>query len=390
MEQIVQVLFFLGAFQGFLLAVFLFSIKSNKISNIFLGILTLLWGFILIGFPLQSYGVFVNYPHLLRIIPSFLLLISPLLYLYIKYLISDIKKISKSDLLHALPYVLYTLLLIPFYILSGQDKLDLIAHPNTYFGTLESITAEVIAIQGLLYSFFAFKRLLKYDSIIENYQSTVYRDSLKILKTGTILVFLAWILGTIAIHLQFFGVNVGIDLFMYVYLILVLVIYFISFMSLRTPEIFKLQEESFGSEKSAEIEISIKQNDKTISLEMIEELDKDTSLILDKLKQHMEENKPYLNPDLSLQDLADQMSLSRNQISALINQQYHKNFFEFVNYFRVNEVKILMELPENKNLKLMSLAYDAGFNSKSSFNRVFKQQTQMTPSEYFKSMEKEV
>ena len=387
MQQIAQVLFFLGAFQGFLLSVFLFSIKSNKISNIFLGILTLCWGLILIGFPLQDYGIFVKYPHLLRIIPNLLFLISPLLYLYIKYLISDIKKISSSDMLHALPFLIYTLFLIPFYILSGPAKLDLIDNPNTYFRTLETIASEVIAIQGLVYSFLAFRRLLKYDRLIENYQSTIYKASLKILKTGTILVFLAWILGTISIHLQFFGVNLEINLFMYVYLILVLVIYFISLMSLRTPEIFKLQESSFDSESQEDIGRSYKKNHKNISLEMIEELDKETLLIIEGLKQHMVENKPYLNPDLSLQDLANQMNLSRNQISALINQQHHMNFFEFVNLYRVQEVKSLMELPENKNLKLMSLAYDAGFNSKSSFNRVFKQQTQLTPSEYFNSLD---
>lgn len=386
MQQIAQVLFFLGAFQGFLLSVFLFSIKSNKISNVFLGVLTFFWGLILIAFPLQDYGIFVNYPHLLRIIPNLLLLISPLLFLYIKYLISDIKRISTTDLLHALPFVLYTLLLIPFYKLSGPEKLDLIAHPNHYFITLETIAAEVIAIQGLIYSFLAFSRLLRYERMIENYQSTVYRASLKILKIGTVFVFFAWILGTVAIHLQFFGIELEINLFMYVYLILVLVIYFISFMSLRTPEIFKLQEESFTNEDSPDMAISIEHKDKNISLEMIEELDKSTTLLLERLKNHMEENKPYLNPDLSLQDLADQMSLSRNQISALINQQHHMNFFEFVNLYRVMEVKFLMELPENKNLKLMSLAYDAGFNSKSSFNRVFKQQTQLTPSEYFNSL----
>ena len=100
----------------------------------------------------------------------------------------------------------------------------------------------------------------------------------------------------------------------------------------------------------------------------------------------MEKEKPYVNFDLSLQGLADKLHLSRHQLSNLINQQHHKNFYEFVNFYRVEEVKYLMRQPKNQHLKLISLAYDAGFNSKSSFNRIFKQLTEMTPSQYFASL----
>ncbi|NPD45591.1 AraC family transcriptional regulator [Lentimicrobium sp. S6] len=69
-------------------------------------------------------------------------------------------------------------------------------------------------------------------------------------------------------------------------------------------------------------------------------------------------------------------------MSNIINQKHQKNFYEFVNQFRVEEVKKMMIDPQNKHLKLISLAYDAGFNSKASFNRIFKQTTSMTPSQF--------
>ena len=97
----------------------------------------------------------------------------------------------------------------------------------------------------------------------------------------------------------------------------------------------------------------------------------------------MEENKPFLNPELSLPELAESLEVSRNQLSTVINKIHEKNFYEFVNQYRVNEVKRLMTDPANKHLKLISLAYDAGFNSKASFNRIFKQMTNMTPSQFF-------
>ena len=96
----------------------------------------------------------------------------------------------------------------------------------------------------------------------------------------------------------------------------------------------------------------------------------------------MENEKPYLNPELSLSELANSLNISRNQLSGIINQLHKINFYEFINQYRIKEVKQLMEDPSNKHLKLISLAYDAGFNSKSSFNRIFKQITNMTPSKF--------
>jgi len=99
-----------------------------------------------------------------------------------------------------------------------------------------------------------------------------------------------------------------------------------------------------------------------------------------------EKEKPFLNPELSLPELADSLEVSRNQLSSVINKIHKKNFYEFVNQFRVDEVKKLMEDPKNKHLKLISLAYDAGFNSKASYYRIFKQLTEMTPTQYLETL----
>ena len=96
------------------------------------------------------------------------------------------------------------------------------------------------------------------------------------------------------------------------------------------------------------------------------------------------ESRPYLDPELSLQELADKLDMSRHQLSTLINKKHRKNFYEFINKQRVEKVKHLMRDPSNKNLKIISLAYDAGFNSKATFNRVFKNITNLTPGQYKK------
>ncbi len=96
----------------------------------------------------------------------------------------------------------------------------------------------------------------------------------------------------------------------------------------------------------------------------------------------MEEEKPYLITDLSLQDLADRLNISRHQLSGLINQRHNINFYEFVNNYRVKEFILKMQDPDNQHYKMLSIAYDSGFNSKASFNRIFKQITGQTPSDY--------
>jgi len=90
---------------------------------------------------------------------------------------------------------------------------------------------------------------------------------------------------------------------------------------------------------------------------------------------------------LSLQELADNLEVKRHQLSSIINQKHNKNFYEFINQYRIEEVKAMMTNPKNKHLKLISLAYDAGFNSKASFNRIFKQMTNMTPSQFISTQQ---
>jgi len=125
----------------------------------------------------------------------------------------------------------------------------------------------------------------------------------------------------------------------------------------------------------AKVEDTVEQNNDTA---MVEEIN-------GKLLLYIENEKPYLNSELSLQDLADKLDVKRHHLSNVINQNHNKNFYEFINQYRITEVKAMLTDPENKHLKLISLAYDAGFNSKATFNRIFKQTTNMTPSQFISS-----
>jgi len=391
MNQAIQIILYLGAIQGLLLSIFLFSIKANRISNRLLGLLTIFWGIIIGSFALQSEGLYIKFPHLLKVFSQLLLLIFPLLYLQVKYLISDYKKFNLTDLVHFIPWLVVILLNSEFYLSGGEEKILLNRNESTYYNILKIFIDELIAIQGVVYSIFSLKILSKYHRKIKNYQSNVDKMILKVQYVGISLSLFAWIIGIVGVHLELFNIEINVDLFIFVYLTLVLIIYIISYAALKSPEIFKLDESQIKVKFRRGQQNSDNGNNepigKTVTSVGINEstpITEDPQIqdVNNKLIGYIEEEKPYLNPELSLQELADKLEVKRHVLSNVINHIHHKNFYEFINHYRVEEVKLMLTNPKNKHLKLISLAYDAGFNSKATFNRIFKQTTNMTPSQF--------
>lgn len=105
-----------------------------------------------------------------------------------------------------------------------------------------------------------------------------------------------------------------------------------------------------------------------------------------RLMGYMEKNKPYLQPELNLNDLAKQLSTNSSVLSKVINDGTGRNFNDFINYYRVQELIQRLSSGEHKTQTLLSIAYDSGFNSKATFNRSFKKVTGKTPREYIDSL----
>jgi len=103
------------------------------------------------------------------------------------------------------------------------------------------------------------------------------------------------------------------------------------------------------------------------------------------VKSLMEDQKAYLDPELNLSDLARIANMSRGQLSEIINSGFGKNFNDFVNEYRVAAFKNMLKEEKHKQLSLLGIAQECGFNSKATFNRVFKKLTDHSPTEYLKS-----
>jgi AraC-like DNA-binding protein len=96
----------------------------------------------------------------------------------------------------------------------------------------------------------------------------------------------------------------------------------------------------------------------------------------------MDETRPYRNSYLTLQELADALSISAHNLSQVINTRLGKNFYDFVNGYRVEEVKHRLRDPKYQHLTILAIGLEAGFNTKSTFNAFFKKHTGVTPSRY--------
>lgn len=111
---------------------------------------------------------------------------------------------------------------------------------------------------------------------------------------------------------------------------------------------------------------------------------KESEIILleQKLKDLMTIQKLYLEPELSLKDLSEKLGVSSHHLSYILNIRFNQNFYEFINSYRLEKVKNELINPQNKNLSIVAIAYDCGFNSQSTFNRFFKQKEGISPSKY--------
>lgn len=99
----------------------------------------------------------------------------------------------------------------------------------------------------------------------------------------------------------------------------------------------------------------------------------------------MAEEKLYLNTELKLQDIAEKLSVSQHNISQTLSLKFGLNYYDYLNEFRINEAKKILSSGDAEKFTLLHIAYECGFNSKSSFNRAFKKITGFTPSEFINS-----
>ncbi|PWJ40955.1 AraC family transcriptional regulator [Sediminitomix flava] len=372
----------MGAFQALMMTVFLLLSKSNRTPNSVLAVMSFSWAVCCLSFALQSNKVWWDYPHLFRVTSVFLYSFFPPIYLYTKYVTTSAKSFSNKDLLHFLPSLGFLLSGIPFYILSAEEKRQAIFdHHPEWMGSLldvgSQVTSLVIVIQGLLYSFLSIKHLRRFNMKLKDVVSENDTMTFHWLRNLIIAVVIIWLLGSVGTFWDWILAEDSLVFFQLTYLSIVVLIYFISYNALRQPEIFKEIQLSEGEEL---VDVIIEDEKEEVIQEENEEMLANSK----KLSVYIENKKPYLKTKLTLQELVDDLGFTRNQLSALIFYTYKAHFYDVMNEYRLEEAIALLKGDEYQDLKLEIIAYKAGFNTKATFNRLFKQKMGITPSEFRK------
>lgn len=333
--------------------------------------------------PVVQY--FISWQSIITLVP-FQFLIGPFLYLYVRSFkqIISWRKVWPHFLLFvavAAADIQFYFTTVRNYSVSGGVPDELLLDPRSYIQII------IRNLQMLLYYFLTRRMLNRYQKSIHHLYSETSRinlDWIKWLLNGFLfLVVTVFILSPLVFKYPgsfsiFILINTA---------IITPYIYFIALKGIGQPTLWQVQPETSKREIEKEIalaeKIELPTNEEKISQPGIKGMpeSKSEELLL-RITQLMENEKLYQEPELTLQALADKLGIPSYQSSQLINDGMRKNFYDLVNGYRVQEAKRLLLDTKNKNFTIISVGFEAGFNSKTTFNTVFKKFTGLTPTEF--------
>ena len=368
-------------YQCVLFAFFLLLLKKGKKqSNILLALFLLSYAAIpldtLINFGEAFRQFAINFsPNIFYVFGSAYWLESVLLLFYVRSLIYKDFSLKKKDILYILPFVLYLFYEADnWYLLDTNTKLAIL---NGYHIDEEPFYTRFINLFRECFRTFCgvlcLLELRLYQKKIKDSFADIEEVDLtwlKVLIIGFLIIRVQAILVTLG-YMTSIDLNVSIAyevLGQASNFMLMFLISFLIFFSLRVSKLFN------GIESS------------TIQVQDKQAIDPSQVTVL---SNYMKANKPYLNQLLTLDNLASQINMPARQLSQVINRHFDKNFFEFINSYRIEESKALLAQKENEKVTMLEIMAQAGFNSKATFNTFFKKAVGMTPTQYRKEQKEQ-
>jgi len=368
-------IFLIAAFNAFFFAILLIQKKPRVLHDNIL-ILWLLYLGLFIGvYSFYSHELFTHFNLLSISFISLFLLHGVFLYFYISALVSSKKKFDKINLIHFTPFVFFNcyLLVISFFPnISEMIRLDY-AQVNISPPFLFIFFLIATILSGPLYFVVSIRLFKKLDiNIFNNFSSSEEIDLVWLRK----LVYIFGIIWTVLIVITV--IHHVFNLFSMVFctdglfLSLSIFVILIGYFGLKQKIIFS--GDTINEQVIVE-ETKVKYASSRLT-------EAEANQFADKLNNFMVSEKPFLNPNLTLQQLGSELKISTHYLSQVINDKFNLNFFDYINQFRVEEFKVKISDPKFENYSFLGVAFDSGFNSKSAFNRIFKKFTNLTPSQY--------
>lgn len=356
-----DVILYVGSVQGlFLIPIIWRKHYSNKSAVKYLTYLLLLSSLLMLG-RVNFKSSFVNTFAEVILLPDVALFIfGPFLYFFTLSIFKTNEEVGLDKWKHYIPGLIHIFI---FNTIIGSNVAGYF-----HFLSQEQLwwSFKIIELLGLIscfiYAFMSYKHLIAYYS---NYSKGYAADlPVGFVKWVLRLVFCLLFIWFLAYTINLFK-NPQYIIYTFIWIVNAILIFYISYKIILEDRILSLPTITTFEE-------NMSYSQAVVDVDNVAEL-------LD----FMEENRPYLEPELSLQELADRIGWTKHKLSATINNSQLKNYFDFINEYRVKEFINIKSTSRGSLRTIMEVAYEVGFNSKSAFNRAFKKETNQSPTEYF-------
>ena len=327
--------------------------RTKKISHVLLALFLFSNALYIIDFllPVLDGAFNIDMSSIKGIGFSFGFLFGPLLYLYTRSVTVKEFKYGKKLSVHFLLYgiVFFIKLFHLNFVLSFE-------YPLLHAQTFTYMIACIVAI-------------MNYREEIKKYYSAIENLNLTWLLYVVGAFFLMWMIDLLNFLLYTFT-DVGITILSILTLLSITINFVFSilifFKAIRNPEVFS----------------DIYETVKTIKYEQSRLTQSEKQEYTTMLKKYFKEYQPYLNPRLSISDVAKQVRIPVKDLSQIVNESLQKNFYDFINSYRIEEAKQMLLSEKGDKKTVLEILYEVGFNSKSAFNTAFRKYTGYTPTEF--------
>ncbi|WBV57838.1 helix-turn-helix domain-containing protein [Chryseobacterium daecheongense] len=335
-------------------------LKVNRKANLWFGLFLFLWSTYWLDEIWSLIKVSPIEIHSILFV-QFVQFFTPIMfYLSVLFFTNPSFKFKRSDVKYAvLPVIfLINLLLQRYGNFENQSFFEF-----TFIG--------LILFQAVFYTGLSYFTIRKHQKRIQQFSANTEGINLNWLEY---IILILLIINIVYVIYNLFYDSTSLNAF--INIAFLLVVYFVAYYSLKQKEIYPVEE------KQRDELISINDENEEIKRKLIS--DEELSRLKTKLENVMEKEKLYLDSELNLIKLAEHLSVSTHHLSYVINTGFQKNFFQFINEYRIEHAKKLLKNNETNKLSILGIAFESGFNSKTSFNTTFKKFTDQTPSEFKK------
>ncbi len=371
--NIIDLILLIAAVQGIFLTVLVFLKYQTFYANRFLASLILVYTLLLVWLIASDREMVTTDSIVSAMMPGLSLLIPTLHYLYAKFVVQEFRRFRVRYLIYFLLFILYETAQCVLY-LGAKTNNAVRFDPFSIFHWL-------VIVVGYAFMLPTIRVLNRYENYLKEFFSSIEKIRITWLKNITYLATAVLTIYCLETLLR----QIGIRLYGNFNISSVLTgiyVYVLGYSGLFKSEVFArknlLDEINLAKANDQKQEAGAAKYEKSgLSAQKSEQY-------LQKLLELMKSQKPYKDSELTLQKLATMLNISPHNLSEVINTRLGQNFFDFINQYRVEEVKKHLSDPQKNNFTILSLAFEAGFSSKSTFNQIFKKYTQMTPSEFRK------